>query len=403
MAADVALMQSIAAVPTVLAVCARATDMGVVGIARVTRDRWITCAILDRIGFGLRPGDELPVETTLCATMNDIRKPIIIENVAEDRAYCDHPTPARYGYQSHISVPIVLPGGDFFGTLLAIDPAPRRIAEPDIVGTFTLLADLLGMQIEAARKLRESQARLEEAQREGELREQFIAVLGHDLRNPLAAIDAGTRLLAHEGVGRGGERVLSLMQASVARMAGLVDDVLDFARGRLGGGLPTSMAEAVDLVPVLHQILAELGSIHAERVMEVEIGPLAPLRCDALRIGQMLSNLVANALTHGAADRPIRVGAALRDGVLELSVANAGEPIPPEALERLFQPFARGPGHGSADGLGLGLYIADQIARAHGGTLRAESGAGGSRFTFTMPAAEAAEGAEPAVRMASAG
>jgi sigma-B regulation protein RsbU (phosphoserine phosphatase) len=110
-----------------------------------------------------------------------------------------------------------------------------------------------------------------------------------------------------------------------------------------------------------------------------------PVDCDRIRIGQLLSNLLANALTHGAADRPVTVRAEARSGVFELSVANAGEPIPPAMAKRLFLPFFRGAGRPSRQGLGLGLYIASEIARAHGGALDVASTAQETRFTFRMP------------------
>ena len=99
----------------------------------------------------------------------------------------------------------------------------------------------------------------------------------------------------------------------------------------------------------------------------------------------MLSNLVSNAISYGAPAEAIRVTAQTRDGFLELSVANGGDPIPPEAMERLFQPFTRGAVRPTQQGLGLGLFIASEVARAHRGTLGVESTAKETRFTFRMP------------------
>ncbi len=109
------------------------------------------------------------------------------------------------------------------------------------------------------------------------------------------------------------------------------------------------------------------------------------VNADRARIAQMLSNLLGNALTHGASDKPVAVMALVQDGVFELSVANGGAQIPAAALDKLFQPFTRGavtPGH---QGLGLGLYIASEIARAHGGVLTATSSEDETRFIFRMP------------------
>jgi signal transduction histidine kinase len=98
----------------------------------------------------------------------------------------------------------------------------------------------------------------------------------------------------------------------------------------------------------------------------------------------MFSNLLANALTHGDPDGPVRVSARCDDGGFELSVVNLGEPIPPDTVERLFQPFTRASVQPGQEGLGLGLYIASEIAHAHGGTLEVESTNEETRFTFRM-------------------
>ena len=217
------------------------------------------------------------------------------------------------------------------------------------------------------------------------VREQFLAVLGHDLRNPLASIEAGMHLLRRTRLEDKALRTIALVQGSTLRMAKLIDNLLDFARGRLGGGLGLERHAAEHLAPALMQVIEELRAISPERVIETGFALTEPVDCDQGRIGQLFSNLLGNALTHGAADRPIRVRAATAGGMFELSVANGGDPIPDVALAHLFQPFFRGAVRPSQQGLGLGLYIASEIARAHGGTLDVASTADETRFTFRMP------------------
>jgi sigma-B regulation protein RsbU (phosphoserine phosphatase) len=177
-----------------------------------------------------------------------------------------------------------------------------------------------------------------------ELREQFIAVLGHDLRNPLAAISAGARILQRSEALRGHKelRVLDMINTTVTRMSDLIDNVLDFARGRLGGGITLSRDARRPLEPVLEQVIDELRTASPGRVIETSIAITEPVNCDRTRIGQLVSNLVGNALTHGSHGKPVRVGASTEGGVFELWVANAGDPIPPLAMDKLFEPFFRG-------------------------------------------------------------
>ncbi len=223
-------------------------------------------------------------------------------------------------------------------------------------------------------------------QETAELREQFIAVLGHDLRNPLAAISAGARILQRSGALKEQKelRVVDMINSTVARMSDLIDDILDFARGRLGGGI-TLHRNVRPLEPMLEQVADELRTASPQRVIETSFKIGHPINCDRTRIGQLASNLIGNALTHGAPDQPIRVGAATEGGVFELWVANAGDPIPEAAMQRLFEPFFRGEVRNSRQGLGLGLHIASQIAQAHGGRIEVTSTPDETRFTFRMP------------------
>jgi sigma-B regulation protein RsbU (phosphoserine phosphatase) len=240
----------------------------------------------------------------------------------------------------------------------------------------------------------EAQASVLSERAESELREQFIAVLGHDLRNPLASIASGARMLLKEPLTDRGHKILQLIDGSIVRAAGLIDNVLDFARGRLGGGITLTRDEREPLEPVLRQVVAELRSIGPDRTIEVVYAIDDPVDCDKVRMGQLLSNLLGNALTHGAGDEPVRVRAETLDGQLIIAVANGGAPIAPLALERLFQPFFRGDGRNRHQGLGLGLHIANEIARAHGGTLVARSDMRETCFTFTMPLAVASTSPE---------
>jgi signal transduction histidine kinase len=388
--ADVALISSIDAVPTILEVCCRTTGMGFAAIARVTEDRWIACAVRDEISFGLKPGGELKVETTICDSIRASGNAVAIDHVAEDDDFRGHPAPALYGFQSYISMPIFRRDGTFFGTLCAIDPKPAKLKNPQVVGMFKLFAELISFNVDAEERRASSEAALFSERQSSELREQFIAVLGHDLRNPLASIDAGAALLAREKLEGKARTILPLMQKSVRRMANLIDNVLDLARGRLAGGLALKRNRDEPLEPALAQVVEELRAAWPERPIGADMQLDAPVDCDPARIAQLLSNLLANALVHG--NGPVRVTARGKGGALELAVANGGAPIPPEVMARIFQPFYRAAADGNRQGLGIGLYIASEIARAHGGTLSVTSDDTETRFTLRVPAQ-----AQPAV------
>lgn len=384
-AADVAAVSLIDAVPKILEVVCRTTGMGFSAVARVTDGRWIACAVRDEIAFGLEPGGELDVKTTLCDEVRSSRSVIAIDHVAEDDRYCDHHTPRMYGLQSYISVPLRLPDGEFFGTLCAIHSAPARVNNPETIHTFELFADLIGFHLSVHDRLAVSERALLDERQRAQLRDQFIAVLGHDLRNPLAAIHAGGKLLGMLPLDEKGRRIATVIQSSATRMAGLIENVLDFARGQLGDGVPVTLESHDNLAVTLEQIVSELRTAWPDRDIRTHLALEHPVTCDRARVAQLFSNLLANALTHGDPAGPVRVAASTSEHGFELTVANTGAPIPPDTMERLFQPFSRSSTHPGQQGLGLGLYIATEIARAHRGTLSASSSDEETRFTFRIP------------------
>jgi len=373
----------IPAIPTILDVVCRTTGMGFAAVARVTENRWIACAVLDHIRFGLQPGGELDLTTTICHEIRQQREPVVIDHVDEDPLYRSHHTPACYGFQSYISFPIMLPDGRFFGTLCAIDPKPASLNTPAITGMFRLFAELIAFHIDAAEKLRASEDDLRKEQDESKLREQFIAVLGHDLRSPLGAITMGTALLKEGTLDPHTEGIVDMMTQSSGRMSGLIDDVMDFARGRLGEGISLGNLSLEPVDHLLEQVLDEIKTGYPNRGIVTRFDLREPFPHDAKRFSQLVANLVSNAMTHGHPERDVVVTATCADGDFFFSVANAADPIPEHLLSSLFEPFNRGDLNDSREGLGLGLYIASQIAKSHGGKLEVVSDERETRFTFS--------------------
>ena len=381
---DIDIISGIDAVPTILDVVCRTTGMGFAAVARVTQDRWIVCSVLDNIDFGLAPGGELKVETTICNEIRASHEAVVIDSVADDDVFCGHHTPAQYGFQSYISMPIIRRDGRFFGTLCAIDPRPARLKNPETIGMFKLFAELIAAHLDSADLLDVARAETLQERTNKELREQFIAVLGHDLRNPLGSIASGVNMLKRTDDETKRAQILALMEGSVVRMSGLIDNVLDFARTRMGAGLVVNTSEPKPVEPLLEQVVSEFRSIHPDRVIETEFDAATPVVADHLRLARLFSNLIGNALSHGAADAPIKVGVTTAEDELVFWVANSGKPIAAEMMDNLFQPFVRGKTT-HEQGLGLGLFIASEIARMHAGKVEAISTPQETRFVFRMP------------------
>jgi phosphoserine phosphatase RsbU/P len=354
--------------------------------------------------LSLRPdGRIVKVNVTLCSWIGYPAEALLgkrfleLLNIAGRMFYETHFAPLlrMQGFFNEVALDLVTAGGERLPVLA--NALERRDAEGKLLFTRVTLfkasqrrryeRDLVEARAIAEATTSELRANLSDERIAAELREQFIAVLGHDLRSPLAAITSAMHLLEREQLSERGERVMALVNSTVIRMSNLIDDVMDFARGRLGGGIKVERATAVSIAPVLEQVVAELRTSHPDRAINVRLDLSQDIRCDPIRLAQLLSNLMGNALTYGAQDQPIVVGASTTEAIFELSVANSGDPIPAEALDKLFEPFVRGEVRPSKQGLGLGLYIAAQIAEAHAGRINVVSTVEETRFTLRMPIA----------------
>jgi sigma-B regulation protein RsbU (phosphoserine phosphatase) len=289
------------------------------------------------------------------------------------------------GFFDEVALDILKKNGDTFPVLVNAAERTDENGKPQFIRiTIFNAIDRRRYERELV-KAREEQRTLAAAlQREAELREQFIAVLGHDLRNPLAAIAAGIQLLQKATLDERLEKFVIGMQKSVVRIAGLIDNVLDFARGRLGGGITLQVSEQ-PLEPAIQSVIDELRTSHPEAAIETDIQITKSVPADSPRIAQLLSNLLGNALAYGTKGEPIIVQARTEGSHFELSVINASGPISKEVMDRMFRPFSHRDGDSHQAGLGLGLYIVAEIAKAHGGTMDVESNGGLIRFSFRMP------------------
>jgi signal transduction histidine kinase len=298
--------------------------------------------------------------------------PVVIEQASLDPRYSQRHTPKHYDIESYVSVPIVMASGRYFGNLCAMDPAPTTLSAP-ILNTFTHFAALIAMQLDSEIVRENAEVSLRDERASSELREQFIAVLGHDLRNPLQAIYATSDLMVRRVNDPAIAGMAARIKANSRRMSSLIDDVLDFARGRLGGGIGLHLGEVENLNEGLTSVVNELQDGQPSRRIDFEFNVARTVVCDVSRVQQVASNLIGNALKHGAPDSAIKVTAIADDHDFVFEVWNEGEPIPPDSLAKVFEPFWRRETSANRDGLGLGLHICSQILRAHGGRLSVTS------------------------------
>jgi signal transduction histidine kinase len=385
LAKHVSEVQAISAVPQILDTVAAITGLGFVAIAHVTADSWTTCAVRDALGFGLKVGGQLDVTTTLCDEVRSAGKAIVIDNVAESTQYRHHHTPRIYGFQSYFSIPVYRRDGTYFGTLCGLDRKAVTLSEPATISTLELFAKLISAQLESERVHEAARTDLRSERDIAALREKFIGVLGHDLRTPLTAMQYGVELLKLKHPEEGTRRTLGRMERSIGRMGAMVDDVVDFTRGRMGGGIALALRTEPDVASLLAHVIDEMRDSHPTTQILSQVQAGIALTCDIGRLGQLLSNLLKNAIVHGTAGVPVQAWIAADERVFTMSVSNAGPALAPHVVERLFEPFWRSPSASVHEGLGLGLFIVSEVARSHGGKLEVTSTGDNVTFTFSMP------------------
>jgi signal transduction histidine kinase len=236
-----------------------------------------------------------------------------------------------------------------------------------------------------------------DAEQTSRLAQLFMGVLGHDLRNPLSAIMTGASYLKRISTGEKQSRTIERISASGDRMARMIEQLLDVTRFGIGGGIVLDI-KRVDVADICRNVIEELTTAHAHRAIRCDVIDGTVGDWDPIRLGQAISNLVGNAVQHGAPGAPITLRVEGQPNEVVLTLHNEGA-IDAALLPRIFAPFKRhhgdAPASGASSGLGLGLYISQQIIQAHRGAIEVSSSpATGTTFVVTLPR-NAAQAASP--------
>jgi signal transduction histidine kinase len=277
--------------------------------------------------------------------------------------------------EGFLGVPLVIAGA-IKGLLVVIRPMSLNDAKHD-EWLLSALADQAAVALE--------RARLGEI---AEFREQLMGVVGHDLRSPLSTIKIGAYvLLQREGLGEVETELVRKITRSASQAERLIDQLLDLTRSRLGGGIPID-PKRFDMSDVCRQVVGEIELTHPDRSMQVDVRGDPKGVWDRDRVYQLLSNLLSNAVQHGQPKSAIVVRIEGGEDQVVIDVFNHGAPIPPATLPYIFDAFRKGRSEprSQTHGLGLGLFIAQEIARSHGGLITATSSESeGTTFRVRLP------------------
>lgn len=425
---DIINIENITIVPTLLNVICQTTGMGFAAIARVTDDRWITCSVQDNVQFGLKPGDELQIKTTICDDIRKNRRAVIIDNVSEDPEYHNHHTPAMYKLQSYISVPIIRKDGSFFGTLCAIDPKPNSLKEFKVREMFNLFADLIAFHLTSIEQETENEIALKEKNNllkktevekkeiqklnsdiekkllqknitlekmNSEL-EAFNYISSHDLQEPLRKIQLFTDTIEREeanNLSEKGKTAFHKIKMSAYRMQNLINDLLIYSKTKFDD----RKFELKDLNQIASDVIEDLTDEFESKNVVFDIQPLGKLSVIEFQFRQLLYNLISNSLKFASPDRNliITVSAKMTNGEFEklspltkyykLTISDNGigfDQLYNEKIFGLFQALHTKP----LKSTGIGLTIVKRIVENHNGFIKAEGILNeGAKFDIFIP------------------
>jgi len=320
-------------------------------------------------------GQRLDVGKTLCNDVRETGHPIVMDQASTDPRYCAHPIPQLHGFESYISVPIILTNGEYLGNLCALDRAPKPISDPRIQLMFHCYARLIAEHVEGHATRQTKRVGPLNKHIVGNLRGLFVAMLAEASTNAAhPVLDPAVRQLAAR-VSNEGHRLKSL-----------INDVLTYARGRLNGGMPGYIWKVDDLHARLKAVVAHTVAANPNRTIITNISFDQPVDCDPARIQELASNLLNNALAHGAPSGPVSFIVSAQNNDLEIAVWNEGNVISSQALRHVFSPALR-PG-ADPPAVRHALCTCAEIVRAHLGTIRVTSSpTEGTQFVARIPVA----------------
>jgi signal transduction histidine kinase len=331
------------------------------------------------------PGNADPIRGSLLERVLDGK--IVVRRDLTKREYPADERLVALGLRSELVAPLLL-GARTIGMLSLSRERPDAFSE-DEIELVALLGRLVATAVQNIRAYEAERRRVEELARLSQLRADFVSLVSHELRSPMAAVIGAARTLQDRWrmlSPAQRESFFALIGDETSRLAELVGDVLDTSR--IEAGTFSYRFEEVDLARVVDEAV-EAAVLAQQEVPVVGsvVGRIPPIRGDRARLRQVLGNLIDNAVKYSPEGGEVRVSAAAANGAVRIAVRDAGPGIPDDQQLRIFEKFGRAEvDGGSKPGTGLGLFIARSIAEAHGGSLDVSSGAEpGSTFTVTLP------------------
>ena len=364
MNAAVDAVETAHALQELLGVLCEITGIGFAVVARRARETWTAVAVHDTLGHGTRSGQALDAGAVFCRDRRPVRREV--------------------GSEIFISVPVTLATGDYAGNLCALDTRPNALPEARLRLIFNCFARLVGQQLDLLDARRRDPLPANGSKVLGNLRGLFLAMLAHDLQEPLGDVASASEQLETKSWDPAMRQLAARVKAQTKKMSSLIDDVLVHARTPTGTGMPVQVREVSNLSDVLEAAVASLSAVHPDRTLISNILIDRPVHCDPGKIRQLTSNLLNNALANGGPAGPVSITARIKKHDLFITVWNDGNVISQEVIKSVFKPFWRQEPDRSP--MRLGLHLCHEIVRAHLGTIRVTSSPDkGTQFVARIP------------------
>lgn len=351
------------------------------------------------------PGGELKVGTTICDEIRDDHQPVVIDDVQQNEAFCHHPTPALYGFQSYISFPIFLKTGEFFGTLCAIDPNPAQLDNEKVKGMFRLFTDLIAFHWQQIELLEQSDQAIRNLSRQLtysiDENRQYRHISNHSLQEPLRKLQLFSSMLVdaaqRRDIGKSQELATKIFSGA-QKFSMMIKDLSHFS----GLEQESSLVERIDLNELILEVWEELSLRLQAREATIQIAPLPAIQAIRLQMEKLFYHLLHNALKFARKEvAPVIIISGQELSSIELShygstgiasmyveirIADNGIGIEASQLEKVFDLFAQVPHNQVRDGEGFGLTYCRKIVQQHGGLIKAQSEFGqGTTVSVVLP------------------
>ena len=334
------------------------------------------------------PGTVLTLDHNLLADLLADGQTIVRGDLDEPE-YAEEPLLRSLGIRSRVAAPLAI-GARTIGLISIGRTEPDAFGEHE-VELVSLLGRLVASAVQNIRAYDSERRTVEELRRLSALRADFVSLVSHELRSPMAAVIGASRTLQERWRElRPDQRqaFLALIGDETSRLAALIADVLDTSR--IEAGTFSFRFDDVDLATIVRDTVASASIGQDEVPIEADVGSVDVVRGDAERLRQVVANLVENAVKYSPVGTPVRLRLGQTDGAVIVAVSDSGPGIPAEDHTLIFEKFGRAAGGGAKPGTGLGLFIARSIAEAHGGTLDVSSTPGlGATFTLSVPVGSA--------------